>query len=113
MSVKQKNKMSRNLFQSEYRKRRAKKILSHLNMEPQSYKFLTLRMEKRDYVGISSKLFRIDGVSDTVWIPNQYLSENGTLLPEVNYDRFLVKQRLQRHLSNKANYSNYQLYMDR
>lgn len=57
------------------------------NKQIQYYKRIPLRLiQRHDYEEKGARRFAINYTNQNVWIPNQYLDCNGTILPNVNLD---------------------------
>ena len=64
------------------------------NTETQFYRGIPLLLiERYDYHTKKAKRFTMNGTNQNVWIPNQYLLEDGTINPEANLD-FVFFNRL-------------------
>lgn len=51
-----------------------------LNTEMQNYRGLPLRLiDRKDYKHMKAKRYTINNTNQNVWIPNQYLEEDGTI----------------------------------
>lgn len=68
-----------------------KKII--LNLEPQDYKGIRIRLIDRKYADYNAKRFMLgeERYNQNIWIPNCYLLEDGTIKPGVNID-FIFKK---------------------
>lgn len=67
---------------------------SKLNLTEQFYKGVRIRLIKRDYTGNKAKRFllgREKNNHQNIWIPNVYLTEDGTIKPDANID-FVFKK---------------------
>lgn len=67
------------------------------NTETQYYKGIPLNLiVRKSYRRHKAKRYTLNGTNQNVWIPNQYLYEDGTIKPNVNID--FVFRRAQNQL---------------
>lgn len=76
-----------------------KKNKINLNLNPQFYKGIQIRLiERHDYKNHAAKRFMLgdERRNQNIWIPNQYLLEDGTLKTNVNIDFIMRKAYVQK-----------------
>lgn len=59
------------------------------NTKIQYYKNIPLKLivyKESHFARLKAKRFTINRTNQNVWIPNKFLTENGTILPNVNID---------------------------
>lgn len=66
-----------------------------LNIEPQDYRGIQLRLIVRNYSNYKAKRFTLNGTNQNVWIPNKHLEEDGTIRAGENLDYVFRKSRNQ------------------
>lgn len=72
----------------------------NLNTNIQYYRGIPLLLiERYDYHTKKAKRFTMNGTNQNVWIPNQYLLEDGTINPEANLDFVFFSSQNQIKLS--------------
>lgn len=70
------------------------------NTNIQHYRGIPLLLiERYDYHTKKAKRFTMNGTNQNVWIPNQYLLEDGTINPEANLDFVFFNKQNQIKLS--------------
>lgn len=70
------------------------------NTSVQYYRGIPLLLiERYDYHTKKAKRFTLNGTNQNVWIPNEYLSDDGTINPDANLDFVFYNKRNQISLS--------------
>ena len=57
-----------------------------MNLKPQKYKEIPLRLIKRNYKNYAAKRYLINESKQNVWRPNKHLAEDGTIKPGEDID---------------------------
>lgn len=71
-----------------------------LNLEPQEYKGIPLKLIQRGYPPYQqAKRFTLNGTNQNVWIPNKHLAPDGTILPDQNIDYVFRKAQNQLNIA--------------
>lgn len=74
--------------------------VKEMNLNTQVYKGIPLRLiNRKDYHSKDAKRYVINETNQNIWIPNCYLTENGTIKPGVDLS-FMLNTR---HFYNKLN----------
>lgn len=70
-----------------------------MNFDMQYYKGIPIRLINRNYGDRAAKRFTINGTNQNVWIPNKYLSDDGTIKTGENIDYVFRKAKRQLELA--------------
>lgn len=70
-----------------------------LNLKPQSYKGIPIKLIKRNYKGKKAMRFVINNTNQNVWIPKKHLHDDGTLIEGQDIDYVFRKAQ------NQLNYA--------
>ena len=72
------------------------------NTSVQIYKNVPLKLivyTEKHFARLKAKRFTINNSNQNVWIPNQYLTEDGTIKPNANIDFVFYKAKRQLELA--------------
>lgn len=75
-----------------------KKLYNKYNTDTQFYKNIPLKLivyTETHFARLKAKRFTINGTNQNIWIPNQFLKEDGTICPDANLDFIFFKAKRQ------------------